>query len=79
MCDIVLHEGDCDHQSGSQELDEELSLAVARSGRTRSEVIRDALRRQLALQRFDDLRDKALPFAERQDLLTDEDVFSAVS
>ena len=62
-----------------QELDEALSLAVARSGRNRSEIVRDALRRQLALQRFDELREMVLPFAERQGLLTDEDVFSAVS
>ena len=62
-----------------QALDEALSLAAARSGRTRSEVVRDALRRQLALRRFDELRDMVLPFAERQDVLTDEDVFSAVS
>jgi predicted transcriptional regulator len=62
-----------------QALDEALGLAAARSGRTRSEVVRDALRRQLALQRFDDLRETVLPYAERQDLLTDEDVFSTVS
>jgi predicted transcriptional regulator len=60
-------------------LDEALSLAAERSGRTRSEVVRDALRRQLALRRFDELREMVLPFAERQDLITDEDVFSAVS
>jgi predicted transcriptional regulator len=60
-------------------LDRALSLAAARSGRTRSEVVRDALRRQLALQRFEELRERALPFAEARDLLTDEDVFSTVS
>jgi predicted transcriptional regulator len=60
-------------------LDEALSLAAERSGRTRSEVVRDALRRQLALRRFDELREMVLPLAERQDLITDEDVFSAVS
>jgi predicted transcriptional regulator len=62
-----------------QELDEALALAAARSGKTRSEVVREALRRQLALQRFDELREAVLPYAERRDLLTDEDVFSAVS
>ncbi len=62
-----------------QELDEALTSAAARSGRTRSEIVRDALRRQLALQRFDELREMVLPLAERRDLLTDEDVFSAVS
>lgn len=62
-----------------EELDRALTLAVARTGRTRSEVVRDALRRQLALQRFDELREMTLPFAEARDLLTDEDIFSAVS
>jgi predicted transcriptional regulator len=62
-----------------QELDEALTLAAARTGRTRSELVRDALRRQLALQRFDELRELVLPFAERLNLLTDEDVFLAVS
>jgi predicted transcriptional regulator len=61
------------------ELENALSLAVARTGRTRSDIVRDALRRQLALQRFDELRERALPFAEASDLLTDEDVFSAIS
>jgi predicted transcriptional regulator len=62
-----------------QDLGEALDRAAARTGRTRSEVVRDALRRQLALQRFDELRDAVLPFAERRNLLTDEDVFSIVS
>lgn len=62
-----------------QELEDALNLATSRTGRTRSQVVRDALRRQLALQRFDDLRERALPFAEERDLLTDEDIFSTVS
>jgi len=62
-----------------RELEHALDLAVARSGRSRSEIIRDALRRQLTLQRFDDLRERVLPFAEQRDLLTDEDFFSTVS
>ena len=62
-----------------RELEHALDLAVARSGRSRSEIIRDTLRRQLTLQRFDDLRERVLPFAEQRDLLTDEDFFSTVS
>lgn len=62
-----------------RELEHALDLAVAGSGRSRSEIIRDALRRQLTLQRFDDLRERVLPFAEQRDLLTDEDFFSTVS
>ena len=41
--------------------------------------MRDALRRHLALELFDRLRERALPFAEARGLLTDEDVFEAIS
>ena len=58
---------------------EGLDQACARSGRTRSDVARDALRRQLALLRFERLRKRVLPLAESQGYLTDEDVFRDVS
>ena len=48
-------------------------------GRSRSDVVRDALRRQLALVRFERLRRQLLPLAEAQGILTDEDVFNLVS
>jgi len=60
-------------------LERELDQACARTGRTRSELARDALRRQLALLRFERLRKRTLPFAESQGYLTDEDVFRDVS
>jgi metal-responsive CopG/Arc/MetJ family transcriptional regulator len=50
-----------------------------RSGQTRSEVIREALKRHLALRRFEQLRRRAMPFAEARGYLTDEDVFKVVS
>jgi len=49
------------------------------SGQTRSEVIREALRRHLARRRFEQLRRRVMPFAEARDYLTDEDVFKVVS
>jgi len=49
------------------------------SGQTRSEVIREALKRHLALRRFEQLRRRAMPFAEARGYLTDEDVFKVVS
>jgi predicted transcriptional regulator len=53
---------------------------VARlSRRTQSQVARDALQRQLAIELFDRLRERVLPFAESRGLLTDEDVFQALS
>jgi predicted transcriptional regulator len=60
-------------------LERQLDEACSRTGRTRSDVARDALRRQLALLRFDRLRRRVLPLAESQGYLTDEDVFRDVS
>jgi predicted transcriptional regulator len=61
------------------ELEKMLKRVVKLSGRTRSEVVRDALRRQLAVQTFDQLRRRVAPFAEAAGYLTDEDVFRDVS
>ena len=61
------------------ELEQELDRAAERSGRSRSDVVRDALRRQLALTRSEDLRRRIMPFAEAQGYLTDEDIFRDVS
>jgi predicted transcriptional regulator len=61
------------------DLDDELDRAAASSGRSRSDVVRDALRRQLALDRLLALRRRIMPFAEAAGYLTDEDVFRDVS
>ncbi|TVP75155.1 MAG: CopG family transcriptional regulator [Gemmatimonadales bacterium] len=61
------------------DLERRLEEAAARSGRTRSEFIREALRRQLALSQLEDVRSRIMPFAEAQGYLTDEDVFRDVS
>lgn len=64
-------------------LDKSLEKLLARvsrqSGRNRSDVVREALRRQLAIQAFEELRKRAAPFAEAAGYLTDEDVFRDVS
>ena len=44
-----------------------------------SAVVRESLRRYVATQRLRSLRKKVLPFAESQGLLTDEDIFDAIS
>lgn len=44
-----------------------------------SEVVRESIRRYVAVERFRALRRKVLPFAEAQGFLTDEDVFKAIS
>ena len=61
------------------ELEAQLERVAKRSGRSRSEVVREALRRQLALAQLEDLRRRIMPFAEAQGYLTDEDVFRDVS
>ncbi len=60
-------------------LDKALARIAKRTGRTKSEIAREALERQVAVARFRELRAKTLPFAEAQGLLTDEDVFRAIS
>jgi len=44
-----------------------------------SDLVRESIRRYLTVERFRKLRSQALPFAEAQGLLTDEDVFNALS
>jgi len=51
----------------------------SRTGRSRSEVARDALKRQLRVAQFDALRRRVMPFAEARGYLTDDDVFREVS
>jgi metal-responsive CopG/Arc/MetJ family transcriptional regulator len=62
-----------------QALVRQLARAAKRSGRSRSELVRDALRRQLALAQLDDLRRRIMPLAEARGYLTDEDIFRDVS
>lgn len=62
-----------------EELERRLDQICARSGKSRSEVVREALRRQLSLMQFEQLRERTLPFAEAQGILTDEDVFRLIS
>jgi predicted transcriptional regulator len=61
------------------DLDQELEAACAETGRSRGEIVRDALRRQLQLMRFERLRRQSLPFGEAAGWLTDDDVFTAIS
>jgi metal-responsive CopG/Arc/MetJ family transcriptional regulator len=62
-----------------QALERQLARAARRSGQSRSELVRDALRRQLALAQLDDLRRRSMPLAEARGYLTDEDIFRDVS
>jgi predicted transcriptional regulator len=62
-----------------KDLDDLLTKASRQSGRNRSEIAREALRRQLRINQFEALRQRMMPFAEARGYLTDEDVFADVS
>ena len=62
-----------------KELNDMLAKVSKQSGKNRSEVAREALRRQLRLQQFEELRKRIMPFAEARGYLTDEDIFSEIS
>jgi predicted transcriptional regulator len=62
-----------------KDLDALLTKASQRSGKNRSVIAREALRRQLRLEQFEEIRKRVMPFAEARGYLTDEDVFSRIS
>ncbi len=61
------------------ELQRQLDDISRELGLTRSEVVREALRRQLSLLRFEATRQRLMPLAEARGYLTDEDVFEDIS
>ena len=44
-----------------------------------SDIVRESLKKYVLLYRFRKLREMALPFAEAQGILTDEDVYKLIS
>jgi predicted transcriptional regulator len=62
-----------------KELEQFLEESSKKSGRSKSEIVRQALKRQLAIESFQQLRTGLLPYGEAQGWLTDEDVFREVS
>ena len=62
-----------------EDLNKLLDDAVKKSGRNRSDIAREALKRQLRLSQFEAIRKRIMPLAEARGFLTDEDVFSEVS
>ena len=43
-----------------------------------SDIVRESIRRYIAVERFRALRKEVLPFGEAQGFLTDEDIFKEV-
>lgn len=62
-----------------EELRAELDEISRDENRAVSDIVRESIRRYIAIERFRSVRKKTLPFAEAQGLLTDEDVFKALS
>ena len=62
-----------------EKIQKELEAVVKIENTSKSEIIREAISRYLASKRFQQLRKKVLPFAEAQGLITDEDIFKAIS
>ena len=62
-----------------EKLANKLNHVAKHTGRTKSDVIRDALRRQLAIAILDEVREELVPLAEKQGIYTDEDVFRELS
>ena len=61
------------------ELREELHEISKAEGKPVSDLVRDSLRRYIAIYRFRKLRNMVLPFAEAQGILTDEDIYKEIS
>lgn len=61
-----------------KELEQLLEESSKKSGRSKSKLVRQALKRQLAVESFQQLRKELLPYGESQGWLTDEDVFRKI-
>jgi predicted transcriptional regulator len=57
----------------------DLDKLSRRENKAVSDMVRESLRRYVAVEKFRAVRKKILPFAEAQGLLSDEDVFKALS
>lgn len=62
-----------------KKLQKELNVVTKIEKTSKSELVREAVSRYLAVKRFQQLRKQVLPFAESEGLLTDEDIFKAIS
>ncbi len=59
----------------TDELKKDLKELKKLDNRSVSEIIRDSLRNYLLLKKFKNLRKQVIPYAEKTDLFTDEDIF----
>ena len=62
-----------------EDLKVELDQFTRAEGVSRSDLIREAVREYLFAYRLRSLRQRLTPYAEAQDIYTDEDVFEEIS
>ena len=60
-------------------LREDLKKISLEESKPVSDLVRESLERYIAIRKFRAIRNKVLPFAESQGLLTDEDIFKLIS
>lgn len=63
----------------SEEIKREIEKISESENISKSEVVRKAILNYIKIKEFKQLRAKILPYAEQEGLLTDEDVFKAIS
>jgi predicted transcriptional regulator len=63
----------------NDELEKDLDELAKAQHRTKSDLEREMLRKRIAVERFRELRRKALPLAEAAGYVTDDDVFHNIS
>ncbi len=62
-----------------EQLENDLERLASTQHRTKSDLAREMLRKRIAVERFRELRRKALPLAEAAGYVSDEDIFRDVS
>jgi metal-responsive CopG/Arc/MetJ family transcriptional regulator len=62
-----------------ESLTERLDSVSREEGTTRSDVVREALRRYFAVRQFRAIREELIREAEAKGIITDQDVFDVVS
>lgn len=63
----------------NKELQDLLEQTSIRTGKPKSDLVREALQRQLNIESFRQVRNNILPFAEANGILTDDDVWRDIS
>jgi predicted transcriptional regulator len=62
-----------------EDLRKELQKISQEESKPMSDLVRESLKRYVSIYKFRRLRNKVIPFAESQGILTDEDVFDVIS